>query len=331
MSVAPRERRGGSGFPYQEVDESVKRQSGRYYTVQNPFRHETFLEWARRAGLPREAVLEPFAGSNSLIRHLARMGVCREYRSYDIAPAAEDVERRDSLRDFPEGFRVCITNPPWLAKNSATRRGLAFAGTPYDNVYKAALGRCLTNCEHVAALVPESFLHWGRMQERLESFLSLPAHGMFADTAQPVALALFGPRTGCDPVIWSGERRLGTLAGLRRLLPSRPLLRSEARFNCTHGNLGLIAFDNTREASIRFCDPTEIDPAEIKHTSRFITRILVEKPVHANRCNRVLRSFRERTGDIFLTPYRGLRRDGHYRRRLDFATARRLLAEASDP
>ena len=308
--------------------DDTKRQSGRYYTVGNPFECTPFLDWARRAGLPGQMILEPFAGGNSLIAHLRRMGLCREYRSFDIAPAATDVERRDTFSNFPEGFRVCITNPPWLAKNSATRRRIPFRGAPYDDLYKAALGRCLTNCAYVAALVPESFLQWGPMQERLESFISLPA-ALFSDTRQPVALALFVPEAGMDAGIWSGDRYLGTLAELRRCLPSRPLSRDDAIFNCPDGNLGLIAFDNVREASIRFCDPDEIEPSAIKHSSRFITRIRTRTPVDVGRCNLVLRRFRRQTGDMFLTPYRGLRRDGCYRRRLDYATARLLLAQAN--
>ena len=309
------------------IADGGKRLSGRYYTVGNPFEVPPFLDWAGRAGLPCETILEPFAGQNSLIGHLQRMDLCREYRSFDISPAAKTVEQRNTLRHFPEGFDVCVTNPPWLAKNSATRRGLPYDGAPYDDLYKAALGRCLTNCRHVAALVPESFLQWGRMQERLEAFVSLPA-ALFSDTRHPVALALFGPEPVRELAIWSGERRLGTLFELRRWLPSRPLDRGEAIFNCPDGNLGLIAFDNVRMASIRFCDPEEIDPCDIKHSSRFITRIRTLNPYDVERCNQVLHEFRKRTGDMFLTPYRGLRKDGRYRRRLDYATARRLLAHA---
>ena len=313
--------------PDERVTESVKRRSGRYYTVRNPFDRNPFRDWACRAGLPGQVILEPFAGQNSLIHHLQGLGLCRKYRSFDIAPGAQDVERRDTLRDFPDGFEACITNPPWLAKNSATRRGLPFEGAPYDDVYKAALARCLENCRHVAALLPESFLNWGRLQERLEAFISLPAE-IFSDTRQPVALALFGPEPGQDPILWSGERRLGTVHQLRRRLPSRPLTRSEAVFNQRDGNLGLIAFDNVREASIRFCPADDVDPGSIKHSSRFITRIRVDLPVDVERCNEVLREFRHQTGDMFLTPYRGLRRDGCYRRRLDYATARLILAQA---
>jgi len=43
--------------------------------------------------------------------------------------------------------------------------------------------------------------------------------------------------------------------------------------------------------------------------------------------NENLIKFREETKDIFLTPFKGLRKDKKYRRRLDYALARRLISE----
>ena len=85
--------------------------------------------------MPKTSILEPFAGANLLISSLKDMGLCHRADSFDIAPAHTDVKLRDTLTDFPTGYEVCITNPPWLAKNSATRRGLAFPETPYDDLY----------------------------------------------------------------------------------------------------------------------------------------------------------------------------------------------------
>ena len=93
--------------------------------------------------------------------------------SCDIHPADERVEMRDTLDAFPLGFDVCITNPPWLAKNSVTARGLAFPDCSYDDLYKFALEKCLDNCGWVAALVPELFIRASLFQERLTDFVSL--------------------------------------------------------------------------------------------------------------------------------------------------------------
>ncbi|MCL2038821.1 MAG: hypothetical protein FWG85_00145 [Bacteroidetes bacterium] len=42
-----------------------------------------------------------------------------------------------------------------------------------------------------------------------------------------------------------------------------------------------------------------------------------------------LARFREDTNDIFLTPFKGLRKDNKYRRRLDYALARKLISEVA--
>ena len=129
---------------------SEKRTRGRYYTRGNPFRLTAFARWAERAQLSSHTVVEPFAGSNNLIRMLRDVGLCRAYQSYDSAPMARDVAMRDTLQAFPTDYHVCVTNPPWLARNSATRRGLAYPETYHDDLYK----HCLELCLRIAILSP---------------------------------------------------------------------------------------------------------------------------------------------------------------------------------
>ncbi|MCY4052615.1 MAG: hypothetical protein OXE98_01905, partial [Hyphomicrobiales bacterium] len=74
-----------------------KRAQGRYYTVGNPFDCRPFRKWAKRADITHKTVLEPFAGSNSLIEHLERIGLCSDWRAFDILPGAKGVRRRDTL------------------------------------------------------------------------------------------------------------------------------------------------------------------------------------------------------------------------------------------
>jgi len=100
-------------------------------------------------------------------------------------------------------------------------------------------------------------------------------------------------------------------------------------FNDPAGNLGLIAFDNVREASIRFCAVDEIAGYEIKQTSRFITRIRAAKPPPIEALNDWLAAFRAETGDVFMSGYRGLRKDGRYRRRMDWQLARRVVSHVT--
>ena len=271
-----------------------KRQHGRYYTIANPFGHPAFADWAASCQLARHTVLEPFAGENSLITHLQGMGLARRFAAFDIAPAAAEVRTRDTLADFPAGFDICITNPPWLAKNSATVRGLPFPETDYDDLYKLALELCLTHCSWVAALVPESFIRSGLFHHRLTDFISVRQR-LFADTAHPVGLALFGPPHPGPPDfhLWSGEQFLGNWQGLRASwLPAISRRGAAIVFNDPAGNLGLIAFDNVREASIRFCEVEEIADYAVKQTSRFITRIRAPQAAPIEALNSWLAEFR---------------------------------------
>ena len=300
-----------------------KRAAGRFYTQNNPFNNKPFRAWAKQAGLPGGVVLEPFAGGNHLVAMLRAAGLCGEAASFDIAPGSPEVRRRDTLLSFPEDYGVCVTNPPWLARNSATRRRLPFPQTPHDDLYKHCLSLCLAHCDYVAALVPESFIRSGLFLNRLESFVSLNSE-MFSDTDHPVGLALFGRRENASPIIYCGGKRLGTMKEMRQ---HRPPASGEGRivFNAPDGNLGLLALDNTSGASIRFCEAAELDGYRVRQSCRAITKIKVPGKPKIGEYNRFIAKFRTATWDVFLTAYRGLRKDGFYRRRLDYALARDII------
>ena len=307
----------------------TKRENGVYYTAGDPFESPAFTGWAKKARLPESQILEPFAGANSLIDRLEVLKLCKKWKSFDIAPVGKGVEYRDTLCDFPQGFDVCVTNPPWLAKNSATRRGLAFPDTRYDDLYKVALERCLANCQWIAALVPESFIRAGLFHERLGHFVSLTGK-MFNDTENPVGLALFEPNPVKDVVVWRDEKKIGTLRELEKNLP-KSNNKIPMRFNAPEGNVGLIAIDNTKEASIRFCHPAELKDYKVRETCRSITRIEVSSKICIDSFNHCLKDFRDKTQDVLLTSFKGLRKDKKYRRRLDWDTAKKIINYVSEP
>ena len=338
-----------------------KRASGRYYTRGNPFQLEPFQTWAKASNLAQQITLEPFAGAKDIPQLVDAANLhCRDWAFFDIQPGAEGIAQRDTLADFPRGFNVCITNPPWLARNSATRRGLPFPETTsYDDLYKYALEQCLTHCGWVAAIIPEAFIRSGLFLQRLRDFISLvpqtqdktnyppdkggrgvsvmfedtehpPDKGgkgvsvMFEDTEHPVGLALFAPDATSNVRIWRNNQFLGTMRELRRHLPPPSSNRSIV-FNEPGGNLGLIAIDNTVSASIRFCPPEELEGYPIRVQCRSITKIGVPWDVDIERLNARLKTIREKTHDVFLTAFKGIRRDGRYRRRLDWALSRAIV------
>ena len=302
-----------------------KRTRGEYYTEGNPFTLQPFLNWSKRVDLTNQIVLEPFAGANNIIESLRVLDLCKEFESFDVNPTNNSVLFRNTLEDFPQGYEVCVTNPPWLARNSATRRGLKFPTTTYDDLYKQCLELCLQHCPAVAALIPASFLHSKLFRDRLETYVLLHDRGLFNDTDNPVCLALFGSESTNEVHIYYDDEYVGELTNLERMIPV-PKSQKFIRFNDVRGELGFIAFDNTLEPTIRFCRAADIVQYPVKVSSRFFTRIYVENnDFSIERLNSVVKEVRESTKDLFLTPFKGLRKDGRYRRRMSFADAKILI------
>ena len=299
-----------------------KRTQGQYFTQYNPFENDGFLEWADECDVKNQTILEPFAGANNLIDMLQKMGFCNDFISFDIEPKSEDVKYRNTITDFPKNYNVCITNPPYLAQNSATRRGLFYPQTKHDDLYKYALELCLKNCSNVAAIIPASFLNANIFRHRLSHYILLNTK-MFNDTDCPVCLALFNKNSEYVK-IYDGHY-IGLLSELEKKIPQGKEV--EMKFNSPTGNLGLIAIDNTKEPSIKFIEGDQIPTSKISVTSRAITRIMLNSSYKLEKLNDRLMQFREETNDIFLTPFKGLRKDNKYRRRLDYALARKLISE----
>lgn len=302
----------------------MKREFGQFFTKGNPFSHPTFLGWLSQ--IPPGKVLEPFAGAGDIPR---LVGGDLTWDCFDIDPKDPDIVQCDTLASFPTGYKVAITNPPYLAKNSATRRGMKVDMGEYDDIYKLALARMLQHCGWVAAIVPNTFITAPEFKNRVYAIVSL-ARDMFEDTDCPVCLALFVPRTLGDFLIYRNNDIIGYSKHLKKVQDD--LLAAPAngwKFNDPNGRIGILALDGTKGKSIAFVDGSQVLPGEVKTSSRSKTRVsgpfcagLIEE------ANRVLGEYRAQTGDVFLSSFRGLRADGDYRRRLDWNTARKILDRA---
>jgi len=318
---------------------SSKTELGQFYTTTNPFKHPQMLRWLQERGAGARW-LEPFAGANNIVRMVQEVLPGSVFVSYDIEPGAKGVQQRDTLTAYPQGFDAVVTNPPYLARNSARRRGLTTALEvmgEWEDLYLRCLEECLAHTKHVAAIIPESFIVSGAHRERLECVISLNEK-MFDDTEHPVCLAMFSENRTGDFEVWVGTRRVGMWSDLTEdgLGETRA---ASMRFNDKKGRIGLMAVDNTKGASIEFVHGTSIPAEEIKHSSRHRTRIHVagfaklgktELAEIIETANEVLAEWRERTGDVLMSPFMGLREDGVYRRRLSYATAAKILTVAGE-
>ena len=170
-----------------------KRRHGQFYTVGNPFDHQAFHDWVASMGdLSSLSFVEPFAGSNDLIlmSDPDLMGVSDgQWSAYDIAPEAittsaypsVSVCMHDSIADMPSGA-VVITNPPYLAKNSAHRRHMMdidFMG--FNDLWEVCVDKMLHAFGFIAAIIPESFITRGLFHDRLADVISITDR-MFDDS-----------------------------------------------------------------------------------------------------------------------------------------------------
>lgn len=320
------------------MDISNKRQRGQYFTVGNPFLSPAFLEWCQLIkNLETKLVLEPFCGANNIPATLKEMGWHNNWATFDIEPQkdtafpGQEIVKQDVLKEFPSGYSVAITNPPYLAKNSANRRGLVFPDTKHEDLYQVSLELMLKNVDFIAAIIPESFISQGIFHERLMSVVSL-TDNHFADTEHPVCLALFVPEKSSSGFsIWRNSEKIGDYQELKKFIP-KEVDGSKIRFNDKNGQVGIKCVDSISGASIKFVEGSSIDGATIKVSSRAITRVALEESltpenldVLLNRLNEKLAIYRSQTKDVFLTAFKGIRKDGLYRRRLDFNTAKNLI------
>lgn len=111
----------------------------------------------------------------------------------------------------------------------------------------------------------------------------------------------------------------------------------DIRFNDINGQIALRAVDSPDPRSpIRFLPRSELvyDLKSIKDSSRLITLISLSAewdeaiPQIIQISNNILSEFRQITHDILLSPFKGNKKDGERRRRLDYKSARAILEKA---
>jgi hypothetical protein len=309
-----------------------KRTLGSFYTVGNPFVYDGFREWMRSVP-KRTTFLEPFAGSGQIVKLLEEAGYRRKWQLFDKDESLSGVVHQDTIKNFPKGYRVAVSNPPYLSYHFAVRKGLSVAKEDfkgYASLYQTSIAQALANTEWLALIIPDSFATSGLFTERLEHVISLPV-SMFDDTDMPTCLALWGPKESEDFKVWRCSQFLGTAKGLLRPLRTTACA-SRISFNQIDGQIGLRAIDGTSGPGIAFGSASICPDDKVKVSGRLLSRILITgiqdpDPVCAV-ANSLLAEWREHTADFALTAFKGTRDDGVFRRRLDFSNARALLSQA---
>ena len=277
---------------------------GQFYTTSDPFLgSDAFALWNKQR--PQGAkVLEPFAGAGLLYSYLNENWV-----GYDIDPKLDSIIKQDTIKQFPTGFEVCITNPPYLAKTTISREKLNVI-IKYQDLYLDCLELMLNNCDYVAAIIPSTFYNTNLFHNRLIAWDKLDRE-IFSDTDVPVGVAYFVPK--------SEETKL-YVNGKEIIEDSPKSVNSQISFNVAHGNYVLCAIDSTKGRGIHIHDDLDnFDRKKyLKHTSRNYSLFYSPNELDINKLNSFIDEWRTKTNHFYLTSFKSTMKNGTYRKRMNF-------------
>jgi len=315
-----------------------KRSLGQFFTKRSLWLKDHILDFIISS--KAKTAFDPFAGGGDLLATMQEIGFL-EIIGFDIDDSLS-WQKNDSLINIPKiKNSIIITNPPYLTNYSAKRMGIYgdvkkyFDICKYDDLYQLAVEKCLTS-DFGVMLIPETFINSSFPKHRLTS-ITIIEDVVFEDTENPICVICFDNKIKdyAEIKVYKNGNLLGNLKKYEQMrkLPNKKLT---IKFNSIKGQIALRAVDGTNpQKSISFMKPEEIDYdlSTIKESSRLITLIemkvgneRIEKII--NRSNLILSDFRTQTHDILLSPFKGNKKNGERRRRLDYSTARAILEDA---
>lgn len=290
-----------------------------------------------------EIAYDPYAGAGDLIKCSNEYGI-DEVIGLDIDDSL-GWNINDSLEKIPHiNNAIIITNPPYLSNYSASRKKIFadvkryFNNSMYNDLYLIALDKMLEAQEYVVAIIPETFINSNYQQKNRLVSITILEENPFEDTDTPVCVACFDniKKDFSEISIYKNETYISNFQYIRNLKPkvsnSVPI-----KFNTLNGWLGLKAVDTTNPNDmIRFDYKENISydwNKKIKDSSRLLSLIDIDiddnkKQSYINECNKILKTIRNDSQDIILSPFKGNMKNGRRRRRLDFYTARAIMEMA---
>ncbi len=306
---------------------------GQFFTKKDIWLKPHILEFIQ--SLKFDKIIDPFAGGGHLLKPFESI---YNIGGYDIDPTLS-WPINDGLRGIPSHLTdLCITNPPYLAKTTATR--FKREGTyqyfnlypEFDDLYLMGLEQCLKSFRYGVAIIPETYLLHPKKSKRIISATVLEDNP-FDDTDFPVVIVAWGCDEQSDYYIYKNENLVGTQNSLMTSIPSSTQLSKDVvKFNDPNGNLGIVCIDKGDViGGIKFTLPGQIN-STIKVSSRTSTKVQVNVDIDISalidECNSILKKYRSDTFDVFMAPFKGNDQNGNRRRRLDFTTARLIIENA---
>ncbi len=282
---------------------------------------------------------DPFAGKGDLLKASKEILDFNMVVGLDIDKSL-DWTINDSLIKIPHiDNAIIITNPPYIAKQSASRKNLDlskyFNSSKYEDIYLIALDKMLEAQKNVVAIIPESFINSSYMQKDKLFSITILEENPFADTENPVCVVCFdGIKKPLEKVkVYKNERLINSLEYIQNIR-MQPKNNIKMTFNTLQGWLGLRAIDSTNDKTMIGFDFKENFSynweKNIKASSRHFSLINLNVPIENRKnfideCNLLVEQIRKESYDILLTPFKGNTKKGVRRRRLDFRLARAIM------
>lgn len=327
------------------MNANIKKKSlWQFFTKKHSWLKQHIIEFIRST--QTDIVVDPFAGNGDIFLALTAEGIDFQKRIwYDIDPLLP-WKHNDSLKKIPKiKNSIIITNPPYLTRYSAKRKGLLsdtisyyFNETKHSDLYQLAIEKCMQN-DFWVMIVPETFINSSFPKHRIVS-ITIIEEPIFSDTDTPICVICYDnvEKDYNKITIYKNETLLGNLQfyeDLRKL----PNNICNIKFNSQKGQIALRAVDTTnpdRPISFMHRDimGKEYNLANIQYSSRLITLIEIDNKDDAfidtliHKSNHILSQFRIESHDIVLSPFKGNKKNGERRRRLDYQTARAILEDA---
>lgn len=337
-----------------------KREFGQYFTTESSWLKPHIESHLQSLSKRYATCFDPFAGDGHLLDVAKKFNFSIIGCDIDNSICANNKwDQNDSLLnlDVHKGTFI-LTNPPYLAKNSAKRLGSEMvsyfsrdvlnkqADSEYkvlNDLFKIAITKGIEKYDDSIWIVPESGIQdleklplW---KKNLHS-VTILENNPFDDTEHPVCIMIFS-RSNPKQEVWKNDVQLGHWTDLYQLhqdFAQNVSKHLSMNFNEKHGNLGFRAVDGTREdgtMKIKFCLADELGypRKSIKISSRHLTYISVdlgdeELSNVISLANQLIDDYRAMTHDVFLTAFMGNNKQGARRRRLDYKLARVIFNKA---
>lgn len=175
------------------MTENKKIKLGQFFTKESVWLKPQIKKFINDAKC--DIAYDPFAGSGDLLNASQNILGFKNIVGLDIDNTL-NWKINDSLLKIPHiDNAIIITNPPYIAKQSASRKKLDlskyFNTSSYDDVYLIALDKMIEAQQYVVAIIPESFINSSYKQKSKIKSITILEENPFEDTENPVCVVCF--------------------------------------------------------------------------------------------------------------------------------------------